>query len=163
ELPAEAQRELWRLLEAARRRPSLGLPPRAAVRIVCSTSRDLRAEVERGALREDLHARLRSFVLPVPSLRDRREDLPLLAQRFLADVAQAQGKRIPGFSPAALSLLLAHGWEGNVRELRHEIERAVLLTPDGAEVEPRALSPDLPPLGAASAGTAAASLKQRSR
>jgi len=162
ELPAEAQRELWRLLEAVRRRPP-GLSPRGAVRIVCSTSRDLRAEVERGTLRDDLHSRLRSFVLPVPSLRERRDDLPLLAERFLAELAPVYGKRIPGISPAALALLLAHGWEGNVRELRNEIERAVLLTPDGAEVEPRALSPDLLPTGAASAGLAAASLKQRSR
>ena len=163
DLPAEAQRELWRLLEAVRRRP-LGLSSaRGAVRIVCSTSRDLRAEVERGTLREDLHSRLRSFVLPVPSLREWREDLPLLAERFLAELAQAYGKHVPGFSPAALSLLLAHGWEGNVRELRNEIERAVLLTPEGAEIEPRVLSPDLPPTGAASAGLAAPSLKQRSR
>jgi DNA-binding NtrC family response regulator len=162
DLPAEAQRELWRLLEAARRRP-LGLPPRAAVRIVCSTSRDLRAEVERGALREDLHSRLRSFVLPVPSLRDRRDDLPLLLGHFLAELAPAHGKRIPGFSPAALALLVAHTWEGNLRELRNEIERAVVLTPDGAEIEPRALSPDLASPEAANAGPATLSLKQRSR
>jgi two-component system response regulator HupR/HoxA len=118
---------------------------------------------------------LRSFVLPVPSLRDRREDLPLLIEHFLVELCQVHGKRISGLSPAALELLLAHGWEGNVRELRSEIERAVILAPDapestanpvgpaGIEIDPRALSPDLLPVGMSSAGQVTSSLKQRSR
>ncbi|HEV7516305.1 MAG TPA: sigma 54-interacting transcriptional regulator [Thermoanaerobaculia bacterium] len=162
DLPAEAQRELWRLLETARRRP-MGLLPRTAMRIVCSTSRDLRAEVERGSLRDDLHARLRGFVLPVPSLRERRDDLLLLIEHFLAELSQVHGKRTTGLAPAALDLLLAHSWEGNVRELRGELERAVILTPEGAAIEPRALSPDLLPSGTPRAGQVTASLKQRSR
>lgn len=162
DLPPEAQRELWRLLETARRRP-LSLLPRASMRIVCSTSRDLRAEVERGHLREDLYARLRTFVLPVPRLRDRREDLLLLIDHFVAQLSQAHGKRVAGLAPATVELLLAHAWEGNVRELRSEIERAVILTPDGAAIEPRALSPDLLPQGTPNGGEVTASLKQRSR
>lgn len=162
DLPAEAQRDLWRLLETARRRPA-GLLLRPMMRIVCSTSRDLRAEVERGALRDDLYARLRSFVLPVPSLRERRDDLLLLIEHFLAELSQVYGKQIPGLSPVALDLFLAHNWEGNVRELRSELERAVLLTAEGAEVEPAALSPDLLPVGMPSAGSLSTSLKQRSR
>ena len=162
DLPAETQRELWRLLEAARRRP-LALSPRSTMRIVCSTSRDLRSEVDRGNLREDLHSRLRGFVLPVPSLRERREDLPLLLNHFLAELSRVHGKRPAGLCPETLDLLLAHSWEGNVRELHGEVERAVILTPDGVAIEPRVLSPDLLPSGTPSAGQITSSLKQRSR
>jgi len=132
------------------------------MRIVCSTSRDLRSEVDRGNLREDLYARLRGFVLPVPSLRERREDLPLLLHHFLAELSRVHGKRPAGLCPETLDLLLAHGWEGNVRELHGEVERAVILTPDGMAIEPRVLSPDLLPSGP-SAGPSTSSLKQRSR
>jgi len=162
DLPAEAQRELWRLLETVRRRP-LGLLSRATMRIVCSTSRDLRAEVDRGALRDDLYARLRSFVLPVPSLRERRDDLQLLLEHFVTELSTAHGKKVAGISPVAAELLSTHVWEGNVRELRSEIERAVLLTPEGGEIEPKALSPDLLPVGMPSSGNLSSNLKQRSR
>jgi DNA-binding NtrC family response regulator len=161
DLPAEAQRELWRLIEAARRRP-LSLLPHRAMRIVCSTSRDLRSEVDRGNLREDLYARLRGFVLPVPSLRERREDLPILLNHFLAELSRVYGKRPAGLCPEALDLLLAHPWEGNVRELQSELERAVILTADEVAIGPRALSPDLQASGP-TGGPIAASLKQRSR
>jgi DNA-binding NtrC family response regulator len=165
DLSAEAQRELWRLIEAARRRPPVRHSSRSALRIVCSTSRDLRAEVDRGNLREDLYARLRGFVLPVPSLRERREDLPVLLHHFLAELSRIHGKRLAGFCPETLEVLLAHAWEGNVRELRNELERAVILTPDGSAIELQALSPDLQPNGSAggAGGMLAASLKQRSR
>jgi DNA-binding NtrC family response regulator len=161
DLPPEAQRELWRLIEAARRR-SLSLLPRRTMRIVCSTSRDLRSEVDRGNLREDLYARLRGFVLPVPSLRERRLDLPILLDHFLGELQRMYGKRLAGFSPEALERFLAHPWEGNVRELLAELERAVILTPEGMAIGLSSLSPDLQPSGAAG-GSVASSLKQRSR
>ncbi|HYH44938.1 MAG TPA: sigma 54-interacting transcriptional regulator [Thermoanaerobaculia bacterium] len=150
ELPAEAQLELWRYLAA----PGL--------RVVCATARDLRAEVERGRFRPDLYRPLRMAAISVPSLRERREDLPLLIDHFLAAACRRHDKRLPGLRRDTLELLLAHSWDGNVRELRNELERAVLLTPEGEEVRPHALSPDLTP-AAPLAGAAPGSLRQRSR
>lgn len=140
DLPGAAQRELLRLLAASRRR-SFGAG--APLRVVCTSSRSLRPDLERGTFHEDLHAQLRACVLPVPSLRERLEDLPLLAEHFLRDAARRHGRRVAGASAAAMDLLAAHLWEGNVRELRAEMERAVLLTAEGRQVEPSALSPDI--------------------
>lgn len=139
DLPGAAQRELLRLL-ASRRRSFGGSP---GLRVVCTSSRSLRPDLERGTFHEDLHAQLRACVLPVPSLRERPEDLPLLAEHFLRDAACRYRRRVLGVSAAAMDRLEAHTWEGNVRELRAEMERAVLLTPEGRQVEPAALSPDI--------------------
>ena len=143
DLPPAAQRELLRLLAAGRRRSFGPDGYGAGLRVVCTSSRSLRPDLERGAFHEDLHARLRACVLPVPSLRERREDLPLLVEHFLGEASRRRGKRVAGVSPAAMELLSAHPWEGNVRELAAEMERAVLLTPEGRSVEPTALSPDI--------------------
>ncbi len=140
DLSGAAQRELLRLLAASRRR-SFGAG--AVLRVVCTSSRSLRPDLERGTFHEDLHAQLRACVLPIPSLRERREDLPLLAEHFLRAAARRHARRVVGVSAAAMDLLEAHPWDGNVRELAAEMERAVLLTPDGRPVEPPALSPDI--------------------
>jgi DNA-binding NtrC family response regulator len=140
DLTAAAQRELLRLLAAGRRS---SFRAGGTVRVVCTSSRSLRPDLERGAFHEDLHAQLRVCVLPVPSVRDRREDLPLLLEHFLREAGRRHGRRVAGVSAAAMDLLAAHPWEGNVRELAAETERAVLLTADGRLVEPAALSPDI--------------------
>ncbi len=150
ELPADVQHELWQYLGA----PGL--------RVVCATARDLRGEVERGRFRPDLYRLLRAGAIGVPSLRERRDDIALLVDHFLAAACRRHDRRIPGLHADTLRLLLAHSWDGNVRELRNELERAVLLTADGEEVRPQALSPDLAP-AVPLAGALPGSLRQRSR
>jgi DNA-binding NtrC family response regulator len=98
------------------------------VRIVAATNRDLKQAVERGEFREDLFYRLNVVSIELPSLRERPQDVPLIAQHFLKTFCAATGRSLTGFSPDALSALLAYPWPGNVRELRNCIERAVILS-----------------------------------
>jgi two-component system response regulator HydG len=102
-------------------------PIRVDVRIVAATNKDLAAEVRAGRFREDLFYRLDVVSVRLPPLRERREDVPLLAMTFLRRFADANGKAITGLSAAALAALERYGWPGNVRELQHAIERAVIL------------------------------------
>ena len=97
------------------------------VRIVAATNRDLRKMVERREFREDLFFRLSVFPITIPSLRDRREDIPLLIRHFLQRMKEQQGHQIRGVEPQALKLLMAQDWSGNVRQLENAIERAVLI------------------------------------
>jgi two-component system response regulator HupR/HoxA len=97
------------------------------VRIVAATNQDLRKLVQEGRFREDLFYRLRVVEIHLPALRDRRSDIPALAHHFLDQVNLAMGREIKGFTNAAMDRLMAHRWEGNVRELENEIERAVAL------------------------------------
>jgi DNA-binding NtrC family response regulator len=92
------------------------------VRLVCATHRDLRREVERGRFREDLFYRVHRFVLEVPPLRRRAEDVEALAAHFLADMEREVGRRV--LTDGALGRLRAHPWPGNVRELRNVLEVA---------------------------------------
>jgi DNA-binding NtrC family response regulator len=98
------------------------------VRIIAATNRDLRKRLEEGAFREDLYFRLNVVTITVPPLRERSQDIPLLAQHFLQKYAPASGKPIKGFAREALALLSAYRWPGNVRELEHAVERAVALS-----------------------------------
>ena len=97
------------------------------VRIVSATNADLNAEVVAGHFRADLQFRLNTIEIHLPSLRDRREDIPLLASHFLGKHAQRHRKQLAAFDPAAMQALLDHPWPGNIRELDHAIERAVLM------------------------------------
>jgi DNA-binding NtrC family response regulator len=108
------------------------------VRIISATNADLNAEVAAGRFRQDLLFRLNTIEIPMPPLRDRREDIPLLARHFLAQHAQRYRKRLNGFDTAAMQLLLDHAWPGNVRELDHAVERAVLMA-QGDQVQGRDL------------------------
>lgn len=98
------------------------------VRVIASTNRDLRAEAEAGRFREDLLYRLRVFHLRVPALAERRPDIPLLVDHFLTEIARKSGRKRPRVSRPAMNALLAHGWPGNIRELKHTLERAVILS-----------------------------------
>jgi len=100
-------------------------PRRVDVRVIAATNRDLEAEVRAGRFREDLYYRLSVITLRVPPLRERREDIPLLATHFLRRAAQQTGRSL-AFSSAALALLMAYSWPGNVRELENSIEYAVI-------------------------------------
>jgi two-component system response regulator HydG len=98
------------------------------VRIIAATNRDLRDALRKGEFREDLYYRLNVIVIDLPPLRMRRADIPLLAHHFLRQFCQRDQKTILGFSEAALDLLLAYDFPGNIRELRHIIEHAVALS-----------------------------------
>jgi len=101
---------------------------RIDVRLIAATNRDLFREIEAGRFREDLYYRLNVVTLHVPPLRERPEDIPLLAQEFLARFAAKNRKPIKGFTPQAMDRLLRHPWPGNVRELMNAVERGVVLS-----------------------------------
>lgn len=96
-------------------------------RVICATNRNLEKAVEEGAFREDLYYRLNVFSIFLPPLRERRMDIPLLAQHFLKKFSLSMNKSITGISPDALDLLIRYDWPGNVRELQNAIERAMVV------------------------------------
>lgn len=100
---------------------------RVDVRVMAATNRDLKAEIKGGRFREDLYYRLNVVTLAVPALRERREDIPLLAQHFLNTFAEKNRKQIKGFTPQAMDRLVRYDWPGNVRELMNAVERGVIL------------------------------------
>jgi two-component system response regulator HydG len=108
------------------------------VRLVAATNRDLEEEVRRGTFRGDLYYRLNVIAIHLPPLRERRDDVPLLADAFLRRSAQLRGEEPETLAPAALDALVAYQWPGNVRELENAMERAVILTP-GDVIAPTAL------------------------
>ncbi|MGH8722397.1 MAG: sigma 54-interacting transcriptional regulator, partial [Burkholderiales bacterium] len=112
---------------------------RADVRVISATNADLRGEVQAGRFREDLLFRLNTIEIRVPPLRDRREDIPLLAAHFLSRYAQRYRKAVAQLHPDAMQALLTYHWPGNVRELEHTVERAVLLA-EGDQVRAGDLS-----------------------
>jgi two-component system response regulator HydG len=98
------------------------------VRIIAATNKDLLREIETGRFREDLYYRLNVVILNMPPLRERREDIPLLAQHFLEMFSEKNRKQIKGFTPQAMDRLLKYDWPGNVRELMNGVERGVVLS-----------------------------------
>ncbi|MCF8031801.1 MAG: sigma-54 dependent transcriptional regulator [Desulfarculaceae bacterium] len=107
----------------------------ADARVIAATNRDLAAAVNEGAFREDLYYRLNVVNLPMPPLRERGEDVLLLAELFLRSFAQQNQREIKGFSPTSRTRLMSYAWPGNVRELINGVERAVILS-QGVQVEP---------------------------
>ena len=112
------------------------------VRVVAATNRNLEQLVEKGTFREDLFYRLKVVIITLPPLRDRREDIPLLAEYFVRRYAVRSGKAIARVTPEAMQLLTDHSWPGNIRELEHCIERAVALA-SGQVLTPDDLAPEL--------------------
>jgi Nif-specific regulatory protein len=126
ELPSNLQSKLLRVLQEREFERVGGTRTlRADIRVLAATNRDLRAAAAKGAFRDDLYYRLNVVAIRLPALRDRREDIPLLAGYFLSKAAGA--RRIFGLSTAARACLMAYDWPGNVRELQHAIEHAVVL------------------------------------
>ncbi|MCA9711118.1 MAG: sigma-54-dependent Fis family transcriptional regulator, partial [Myxococcales bacterium] len=139
EMPLNLQAKLLRALQEGEVVPvGATRPIKIDVRIVAAANRELALEVEQGRFREDLFYRLNVITLRVPTLRERREDIPLLAMHFLRRHAAKNHKYIRGFSDRALGVLLGFDWPGNVRQLESGIERAVVLC-QGREIEPKEL------------------------
>jgi transcriptional regulator with PAS, ATPase and Fis domain len=111
-------------------------------RVVAATNRDLRAAVDAGTFREDLYFRLGAFVITVPPLRERREDIPPLVHDFLGRAATRVKKDVKSVSADAMTALMNYRWPGNVRELEHAIERAVIVA-SGVSVRARELPPEV--------------------
>jgi transcriptional regulator with GAF, ATPase, and Fis domain len=142
ELPPELQAKILRALQEREVRPVGGeTASKVDVRIIAATNRDLEEDLASGRLREDFYYRIRVFEVVLPPLRERLEDLPVLAERILKELAAVAGRRVPSLEPAALRKLESYRWPGNVRELRNALEHA-LVTARGDSV--RAV--DLPPL-----------------
>ncbi|HWN69424.1 MAG TPA: sigma-54 dependent transcriptional regulator [Haliangium sp.] len=128
ELPLALQPKLLRALQNGEIKPVGGIEAqRVDVRVVAATNRDLAQAVAKSTFREDLYYRLNVITIDVPPLRERREDVPLLAQYFAASAARRARRGCPDISPAALEWLQAQPWPGNVRQLENAIERAVVL------------------------------------
>ena len=129
EMRVDLQAKLLRVLQEQEFERVGGTTPiRVDVRIIATTNRDLAAEAEAGRFRRDLYFRLSVIPIQLPALRERIDDIPLLAYRFAMTVAHDMGKEIVGISPEALAMLQRYDWPGNVRELQHAIERAVILS-----------------------------------
>ena len=135
-VPIRQQAKLLRVLETGElERVGSSQTRRVDVRVLSATNADLQEEAKAGNFREDLLFRINTVEIHLPALRDRREDIPLLAQHFLGRNRSRYRKQIAGFSPAAMQQMMQYAWPGNVRELEHTVERAVLLC-RGEEVEP---------------------------
>jgi DNA-binding NtrC family response regulator len=127
-LPAAQQAKLLRVVETGEfERVGASRTQRADVRILSATNADLESEVAAGRFRKDLLYRLRTVEIPMPPLRERREDLEPLALHFLSRHLAKYGKRLEGFEVSAMEVMRRHGWSGNVRELDHAVERGVLM------------------------------------
>ena len=127
-VPLSQQTKLLRVIETGEfERVGSSKTRKVSVRVVSATNADLPAEVAAGRFRQDLLFRLNTIEIALPPLRDRREDIALLARHYLRLHAQRYRKSLTGFDPSALQLLMDHRWPGNVRELDHAIERAVLM------------------------------------
>ncbi len=138
ELSPAVQVKLLRVLQEGEYEPLGGRTQQANFRLIAATNRDLQAAVQTGEFREDLYYRLHVIALTSPPLRDRRGDVPLLADHFVSHYCQKNGKAVMGIARDALDKLVAHDWPGNVRELENAIERAVVLA-RGENIEVRDL------------------------
>ncbi len=127
-IPLNQQAKILRTLETGEyERVGSSKTYRVNVRLISATNADIAAEVSAGRFRQDLLFRLNTIAIPLPPLRDRREDIPVLAQHFLKQHVERYRKPITGFDTGAVEALQNHGWPGNVRELDHAVERGVLM------------------------------------
>ena len=131
EIPMELQAKLLRILQDGEfERLGSTKTIKVDVRVIAATSRNLREDVQQGRFRQDLFYRLNVFPITIPPLRERVEDIPLLANHFAQKHARKMGKRIDGISAETIDMLSAYDWPGNVRELEHVIQRAVIVSAD---------------------------------
>ena len=153
DVPAAIQVKLLRILQEREfERLGSNVTRHIDVRVVAATNQDLRAALEQGTFREDLYYRLNVVPINIPPLRDRKQDIPFLAEHFLHKLAPDAGREVEGITDAAMEKLVAYHWPGNVRELENVIERALVLANgkqlDGGDIKlemaprPRAQSGD---------------------
>jgi transcriptional regulator with GAF, ATPase, and Fis domain/Tfp pilus assembly protein PilF len=141
DMPLSLQVKLLRVLQDGEiRRVGATDPIGVDVRIIAATNKSLRAEVDAGRFREDLYYRLDVVRIEMPPLRDRRDDIPLLAQHFLNGLCKKAGEPARGFTDTAMEVLVNYDWPGNVRELENEIQRAVALSEPGSTIATESLS-----------------------
>jgi two-component system nitrogen regulation response regulator NtrX len=130
DMSLKTQAKVLRVLQEQTMEPVGGTQRiRVDVRIVAATNKDLQSEIRAGRFREDLYFRLNVIPISVPPLRERAEDIPLLADHFMAEFAREYGRRLKTFEPAATAVLQEYPWPGNVRELRNVIERLMIMVP----------------------------------
>ncbi|HEX4074528.1 MAG TPA: sigma-54 dependent transcriptional regulator [Candidatus Acidoferrales bacterium] len=143
DMSLKTQSKVLRVLEEQRVEP-LGSNNQVNVdvRVIAATNKKLEDEIGRNTFREDLFYRLNVIPFYVPPLRERTEDLPVLAAHFLNEFCEAYGKKSKDFTPPAMEVLLAYPWPGNVRELRNLVERLVIMCPS-PKIEPHHLPPEL--------------------
>ncbi|PIW69656.1 MAG: Fis family transcriptional regulator, partial [Ignavibacteriales bacterium CG12_big_fil_rev_8_21_14_0_65_30_8] len=131
EMPLNLQVKMLRAIQEKEITPvGTSLTLKIDVRFIASTNRDLKKEIAEGRFREDLYYRLNVIEIDLPSLKDRTDDIPLLADHFLNKYRAEMNKRIRGFSDDAIRALISHEWKGEVRELENVIERAVIFCKD---------------------------------
>jgi DNA-binding NtrC family response regulator len=127
-VPMRQQAKLLRVIESGEiERVGSSRGKRVDVRVISATNANLQVAAQNGEFREDLLFRLNTVEIHLPALRERREDIPVLAMHFLSTYASRYRRQVQGFDPAALQMLLQYAWPGNVRELEHTMERAVLM------------------------------------
>ncbi|HSC70376.1 MAG TPA: sigma-54 dependent transcriptional regulator, partial [Candidatus Methylomirabilis sp.] len=153
DISPKLQLDLLRVLEAREfRRVGGSHIIKTDVRIIAATNRDLKKLVESGSFREDLYYRLNVIPVTLPPLRERKEDIPLLAEHLLGQFQTEMGKQLEGVSAEALEVLMAYDWPGNVRELRNVLERGAVLA-KGSILTPMELELTLPTPSGGTAGT----------
>ena len=147
EMPAETQIKLLRVLED-RKISRVGANEQISVnvRLVAATNANLAEAVEKGSFRKDLYYRLNVVNINLPPLRERRQDIPLLIEHFLKDIAIQHGKHIEGMSKGARQAFMAYDWPGNIRQLRNWVERMIVVDTDGF-LDSQDLPDELAPLG----------------
>jgi two-component system response regulator GlrR len=144
DMPVSIQAKLLRVLQERQFHP-LGSEKKVEVdvRIIAATNKNLREEVRKGNFREDLYYRIHVIPIELPTLKERKEDIPALVQQFLEENSQEMGKKIKGVSPRAMQRLMLHDWPGNVRELKNTIEYAVAMTREDVITEEYILQTEL--------------------
>ncbi|MCK6536230.1 MAG: sigma 54-interacting transcriptional regulator [Polyangiaceae bacterium] len=163
EMPLALQAKLLRVLQEGEIRPVGATHTKIVdVRIVAACNRNLEKEVEGGRFRQDLYYRLKVFPIRVPPLRERRDDVPLLAGHFLQKYSREVGRPVAGFAQGTMELLMSYEWPGNVRELENEVQRLVIQVDAGAFITPDLLSPRVRQMEAtiAHAGAVKGTLKE---
>jgi two-component system, NtrC family, nitrogen regulation response regulator NtrX len=139
DMTLKTQAKVLRVLQEQRVEPVGGTSSVSVdVRVIAATNKNLDEEIRKGAFREDLFFRLNVIPFHVPALRERRDDVPLLARHFIGEIAAEYGRRPKELSPEAMNVLVGQSWPGNVRELRNIVERLVIMTP-GDRIEARHL------------------------
>ena len=144
EAPGDVQVRLLQAIEDKQiRRVGENEPRRVNARIIAASNVDVEAQVQRGAFREDLYYRLKGMPIHMPPLRERREDIPVLADHFLKLGNKEQDKTIAGIAPEVMAAYEAYDWPGNVRELQHEINRSIILSDSNDRIELDVVSPNI--------------------